>query len=254
MTPCLATPLLQLLIVLCQSKLVLADKAALDDLPEDLRANHEKEEDTIPASSIRRMWELKRKEIITGEDLQFTCEVPLTPFRVSTLSISDERQLMELFLSLYGEGVISRISPCIKECKRILLSNEVIAANKRSSDNPYSCVLARHPGTAELVPAIVQSLYCVRMIMEGGDVNEHFIAKVKWLKENENRFIFGVNSRLELWSTDLSDSFPYIPTKFISGRFVKVHGRDIEVTNGTRFRMVDRPYIVIPLPTRSMNS
>ena len=86
------------------------------------------------------------------------------------------------------------------------LGNEIVAAQTQIG-TPYASILARWPlelGSAEIRPAVVIKVFEITIFL--GDVEAmrqtHFIAKVKWLKEEEKRNVFGFNSSLDVWCTD----------------------------------------------------
>ena len=170
-------------------------------------------------------------------------------FPVGVLSLDEKNEIEQLFKRLYGRDVC--LGSFVKTCKRLILGNEIIAT-QTAIGTPYSLILARRSDVVPYRnrPAVITNLLEVKIKISGDEERKnHFIAKVKWLKANDNQHVFGVNSNLDVWSTDFEDH-SFIPTKFIGGRalFIK---QDIDVSVNHHL-MVDRVYLVMSLPTRSI--
>ena len=232
-------------------KKLISDKASMRDLPEELQMKAT--EDSCNPKDMRKLWSLRYKKEVTGLDLEFSCERPLSVFRLSTLTVDEENQVRDLFFQLYGTEV--RISTLAKECKRLSLGNEMVAC-KTPRLNSYSLVLARYPDFSDpqisLRPAMVIGLHQVSVMHQDGTKASHFIGKVKWLKPNTNKHFFGQNANLDIWCTDFdAHAKPFIPAKYISNRvtLIKI---DLDLTKGGRLPLVDRVYIMVKLPTKSI--
>ena len=119
-------------------------------------------------------------------------------------------------------------------------------------------VLARFPDfnneNVTFRPGLVVGIYEVEILRDKTLVS-HFIAKIRWLKNNDQRDCFKDISNIEVWSTDFESHSQFIPAKFITGR-VATYVYDIDVTQcyASRIRLVDRVNFVIALPTRSILS
>ena len=230
---------------------VIADKAALIDLPEELSLKNT-DQDSCDIRELRKLWCLRYAKKVTGSDLEFTCERPLAVSHLSTLTAKEEEEVQNLFCQLYGSDL--RISTFIKECKRLSVGNETVASQNITS-NSYSIVLARYPSSSNVVtlrPAVITGLYELSIIRQEDVKIAHFVAKVKWLKENENKDFFGKNANLEIWSTDFDPhAHTFIPAKYIFNRVTLIK-TDLNVTKSGRFPLIDRVYIMVKLPTKSI--
>ena len=233
----------------------ITDKQVLQELPDELQKKGSTSNDVCNAASLRKLWSIRYLEKVTGRDIEFACEIPCTVYHLETFSDSDRVEVERLFQQLYKDTK-PRLGPFVQRCKRLRLGNEIVAV-ETSRSTPYSLIIARWPDFAcqgiQYRPAVVIGLYQVRVLFGDDSTRMHFLAKVEWLKENENRHCFGSN--IEVWNTDYvrQPPFSFIPAKFISGRYVAIK-QYIDVTGNSRYPLVDFVNIVITLPTRSVIS
>ena len=232
----------------------IADKQLLQELPDELKKDTTNVT-SCNADALRQLWILRHQQRVKGADLEFLCEFPCTVYFLQTFLKPECDEVELLYQKLYKNKDL-RLGPFVKRCKRLRLGNEIVAM-ETSRSTPYSMVLARWPDFESqqiiLRPAVITGLYQIKVLFED-DAKTHFLAKVKWLKENQHRHCFGFSSNLQVWNTDyISQPFSFIPAKFIKGRCVTIK-QDIDVTGNGNYPLVDRVNIIMTLPTRSIIS
>ena len=130
------------------------------------------------------------------------------------------------FKQLYGCTFVC-VSSLMKEMTRIKFLGETLAVNNyRINNSLNSFVMAKTPNVNGIVESeeeagVIRALYEVSVErMREGEVSciSHYIAECQWLTQRKKKHLYGFNSPVKLWSTEI-ESATFIPVKFITGRY-----------------------------------
>lgn len=208
----------------------------------------------------RQMFFINQRPHINGIELEFKCSVNLSVSKKCTLPLVELHKIESMLQGLY-DGPI-HVQHFVQRMKRVEFLGQVFANKVYRSKNTssYSRILARHPvgdarhiSTMDVKPGVIIDL--LEVIVEREENGEikcvpTMIVKCFFYRTVEYRKFFGVNSGIELWSTQVTN-FCYIPMKFILGRYACVKER-ITVARINHLNCSDNFNVVIRLPSKSV--
>lgn len=168
----------------------------------------------IQAEKLHILYDLSHDHIFHGNfELDDTLETFLPPVKQSTMSISDNSDLLSMFKVMYQNERIERVSLNYTYSNRYSLAGDVFSTCRYRSGSS-SFVTAKWLGVdrvtgdpmidpnAPLRPGEISNIWKVIVFLWRDECLtkvEHAVAKVNWFKEHGDKWHFGQNSNCTVW-------------------------------------------------------
>ena len=147
---------------------------------------------------------------------------------------------------------VINISRFVQSYMKIILIRDTLTSTGYRGEDNADCQVKVRTLDGSIAPAFVRKIYCVQLTLDDNteEVVEVFFIKADVLKEHANRYWFGENCPMELWSTEISSSI-FVPLCGVIKKCCLTKGKQyfdrLSLGNGkqSQYKTFDMVYYVI---------